>query len=125
VRETKFWTWQVAAAVVILVVLGLHMAIMHLDGTLAMIDPAWADPLAWGNVLARAKSALFTAGYVLLLAATLYHGLYGLRTMICELTPSPRARRWTAIAFWSGGAALFALGSYALIAMHVAAGTPA
>ena len=31
-RETKFWTWHMAAGVVILVLLGLHMMIMHTRG---------------------------------------------------------------------------------------------
>ena len=29
-RETKFWTWHMAAGVVILLLLGQHMVIMHL-----------------------------------------------------------------------------------------------
>ncbi len=31
-RETKFWTWHMAAGVVIALLLGQHMVIMHLGG---------------------------------------------------------------------------------------------
>ncbi len=30
-RDHKLWTWHVGAGIVILVLLGLHMAVMHLD----------------------------------------------------------------------------------------------
>ena len=30
-RDQRLWTWHVLAGLIILVFLGLHMAIMHLD----------------------------------------------------------------------------------------------
>jgi succinate dehydrogenase hydrophobic anchor subunit len=108
-----------ASAVVLLALLGLHMVIMHLDGTLALIDPAWGRPLAWDQVLARARSAFFTATYVLMLAAALFHGLYGLRTIVTELTENRRVRNITSVSVWTGGGLLFVLGAYATIAMHL------
>lgn len=117
-RETKLWLWHLAAALVVVALLGLHMFIMHLDRVLALAQLAPPQPLAWEHVLARAKNAFFTGSYVLLLGAALYHGLYGLHTMICELTPSPRIRRITALALWVGGATLFGVGTFALVAMH-------
>jgi len=35
-RDRTLWTWHIGAGVVILVLLGLHMAIMHLDQTLGI-----------------------------------------------------------------------------------------
>ena len=32
-RDRTLWTWHIFAGVVILVLLGLHMTIMHLNGT--------------------------------------------------------------------------------------------
>ncbi len=120
-RESRFWLLHMASAIVLLVFLGLHMGIMHLDGTLAMIREAWVEPLAWQSVLTRAKSTFFTVTYILLLAAALFHGLYGLRTVVLELGVSAAARRFTTVLLWSAGVGLFVLGTYALVAMHVLA----
>lgn len=121
-RESRYWGLHMTSAVVLFVLLGLHLVIMHLDGTLALIDPAWGKPLAWDAVLARARSAFFTASYVLMLAAALFHGFYGLRTTITELTGSAAVRRVTSIAVWTAGLALFGLGTYAIVVMHLRVG---
>ncbi len=121
-RESRYWGLHMTSAVVLLVLLGMHMMIMHLDGTLALFNPAWGKPLAWGAVLKRAGSAFFTASYVLMLAAALFHGFYGLRTMITELTGSAAVRRATSIAVWTAGLALFGLGAYAIVGMHLRVG---
>ena len=65
-RDQKLWTWHIAAGAVILVLLGLHMTIMHLDGSciLAGLNPAGGHPVDWENVVARGKSAFFTVTYV-------------------------------------------------------------
>jgi succinate dehydrogenase hydrophobic anchor subunit len=118
-RDARFWGLHMASAVVLLALLGLHMVIMHLDGTLALINPAWGQPLAWNHVLARARSAFFTATYVLMLTAALFHGLYGLCTMVTELTENRTVRKITSISVWTGGGLLFILGAYAIIAMHL------
>lgn len=122
-RESRYWGLHMTSAVVLFVLLGLHLVIMHLDGTLALIDPAWGKPLAWDSVLERARSAFFTASYVLMLAAALFHGFYGLRTMITELTGSAAVRRATSIAVWTAGIALFGLGACAIVVMHLRVGT--
>ena len=51
-RDQSYWTWHVAAGVVILVFAGLHMAIMHLDAVLGIFNPAGGHPIDWPNVLA-------------------------------------------------------------------------
>ncbi len=121
-RESRFWGLHMLSAVVILVFLGLHMVLMHLDGTLALLDPALGQPLAWERVLARARSNFFTVTYVMLLAAALFHGLYGLRTMIYELTENATTRKAVSAILMTGGFALFILGAYAVIVMHRTAG---
>jgi len=120
-RESKRFALHLVAAVVILVLLGVHMAIMHLDGLLERIAGASGDPLAWERVLERGRSLFFSLTYVLLLGAALYHGLYGLRTMILELEPPPRLRRAASVIIWIAGVALFGLGSYTVIATSVMA----
>jgi len=88
IRDRKLWTWHVAAGLMILVLLGLHMAIMHLDSLLGLFNPAGGQPIDWDNVLARSQSLFFTATYILLLGAALFHGLYGLRNILFELDPT-------------------------------------
>lgn len=126
-RESRRFALHLAAAVIILVLLGLHMAIMHLDGLLARIAGIAGDPLAWEQVLARGRSVFFTLSYVVLLGAALYHGLYGLHTMIAELEPPPRVRRAVGAALWIGGVVLFGVGTAATLisAAAAAAGTGA
>ncbi len=118
-RESRYWVLHMLSAMVILVFLGLHMALMHLSGVLALIDPALAKPVAWGHVLARARSDFFTVTYIFMLAAALFHGLYGLRTMLYELSENPALRKAVTVSFVAGGLGLFGLGAYALIAMHL------
>ena len=118
-RESRFWVLHMLSAMIILVFLGLHMALMHLSGILALVDPALAKPVVWDHVLARARSGFFTVTYVFRLAAALFHGLYGLRTMLYELTENPALRKAVTVTFVAGGFGLFGLGAFALIAMHL------
>jgi succinate dehydrogenase hydrophobic anchor subunit len=118
-RESRFWILHMMCALVILVFLGLHLALMHLSGVLALINPVLARPVAWDHVLARARSNFFTVTYVFMLAAALFHGLYGLRTMLFELTENPALRKAATLVFVAGGFGLFGLGTYALVAMHL------
>jgi len=115
-RETKYWTWHIAAGAVILILLALHMVIMHLDNILGLLNPSGGDAIAWANVLARSRMVFFVVVYVLLLGAALYHGLYGLRTILFELGPKPPLQKMINVVFWIGGIGLFALGTGAAIA---------
>jgi len=56
-RETRLWTWQLLTGLVIVVLLGLHMAVMHLNGIfqISALNPAGDDPLDWANVAHRAR----------------------------------------------------------------------
>jgi succinate dehydrogenase / fumarate reductase membrane anchor subunit len=86
---------------------------MHLDYVLGIYNPAGGHPIDWANVVARARSLFFTASYVLLLGAALFHGFYGLRNIVFELGPSSRVKtavNWLCVI---AGAGLFGLGSWA------------
>ena len=117
-RDQKLWTWHLAAGAIILVLLGLHMAIMHLDALLGIFSPAGGHPIDWGNVVARGQSLAFTLTYILLLGAALFHGLYGLRNIVFELDPAPplkRALGWVLILVGFG---LFIFGTWAAWVGH-------
>jgi succinate dehydrogenase hydrophobic anchor subunit len=112
-REQRLWTWHMAAGVVILVFLGLHMTVMHLESIIRIFNPAEGRlPVDWANVVERSKSAFFMVTYIVLLGAALYHGLFGLRQIVEELNPAAAVRKVVAAVLTVGGLVLFAFGSY-------------
>ncbi len=121
IRDSKLWTYHVLAGVVILVLLGLHMGIMHLDAILGLFNPAGGHPVDWANVVARGKSAFFMVTYVILLGAALFHGLYGLRNILLELQPARWLARTIGAVLLLGGLSLFVYGTWAAIASHALA----
>jgi succinate dehydrogenase hydrophobic anchor subunit len=120
-RDRTLWTWHVGAGVVILVLLGLHMVIMHLNQTLGFFGIADAEPVEWASVAERATTVFFTVTYVILLGAALYHGFYGFRNILLELNPGPGLRRTINIGLSVVGLALFAFGTWAALAAPGAA----
>jgi succinate dehydrogenase / fumarate reductase membrane anchor subunit len=117
-RDRTLWTWHIGAGLVILVLLGLHMAIMHLDQSLGI---SGVEPVEWESVAARATSAFFTVTYILLLGAALYHGFYGLRNILMELNPGAGVRRAINVGLSALGVGLFAFGTWAALAAPDAA----
>ena len=112
-RDQGLWTWHLVAGVVILLLLGLHMTIMHLDEIVRVFSPSPGEPIDWANVMARGKSVFFLMNYVLLLGAALFHGLYGLRNILFELNPASGLKKALNAVFLVGGLALFVFGSWA------------
>ena len=112
-RDQSLWTWHVGAGVIILVFLGLHMGIMHLDYTLGIFNPADGHPIDWANVVARGKSTFFMITYVVLLGAALFHGLYGLRNILFELNPSAGIKSFLSWILIFAGVSLFIAGTWA------------
>ena len=112
-RDQGLWTWHLVAGVVILVLLGLHMTIMHLDEIVRVFSPVPGEPIDWANVTARGKSLFFLVNYVLLLGAALFHGLYGLRNILFELNPATGVKKGLNALFLVAGLALFVFGSWA------------
>jgi succinate dehydrogenase / fumarate reductase membrane anchor subunit len=120
-RDRTLWTWHIGAGVVILVLLGLHMVIMHLNSTIGLVAGETTEPVDWASVAGRAQSLFFTVTYVLLLGAALYHGFYGLRNILLELDPGAGLRRAINVGLAAVGLALFAFGTWAALAAPGAA----
>jgi succinate dehydrogenase hydrophobic anchor subunit len=112
-RDQRLWTWHVGAGALVLVLLGLHMTVMHLDGIARVFNPEPGAPIAWANVAARARTVFFLLSYTLLLGAALFHGVYGLRNIILELNPGRRVTRAVEGALVAAGLFLFAVGAWA------------
>jgi succinate dehydrogenase / fumarate reductase membrane anchor subunit len=120
-RETKYWTWHMTAGVVILFLLGLHMLIMHIGGITHLFAPHAGEAISKENSLYRDGRLFFTVSYVLLLGVALYHGLYGLRTILFELTLKPTAEKTINFILVVLGLGLFGLGTWAAITAHAIA----
>ena len=114
-RETAYWTWFIIAAIVILVFAGLHMVVMHLS-VLGVFNPEGGAVTNWGNVAFRSQNQFLAFTYIILLGAALYHGLYGLRTIVFELGPKKSFQDTLTVLLWIVGLVLFAIGTYSAIA---------
>ena len=119
-REATLWTLHLLAGVVVLVFLGIHMGIMHLESVLQMVGLGYREVLSWTSVAARNKELFFAITYVILLGAALYHGLYGLRNILLELGLGPGASKAVNWVLALVGFALFVVGAVAAIGAYVA-----
>jgi succinate dehydrogenase hydrophobic anchor subunit len=117
-RESKLWFWHIVSALVILVLLSLHMGIMHLSTILNFLGIGSGDPLNSTEVFRRSQHLFFAATYIVLLGAALYHGLYGFRTILLELSPSKTLQKLIGRACAVVGFALFVYGSYVAILVY-------
>lgn len=115
---TKYWTWHMSAGVVLLFLLGLHMLIMHMVGTAHWFAPYGTEADSLQNSLFRDRELFFTVTYIPLLGVALYHGLYGLRTILFELTLTPATEKAITVVLLVMGLALFGLGTWAAVAAH-------
>ena len=122
-RETKFWTWHMAAGVVILFLLCFHMLIMHIGGITHLFAPFGGEAVSKTNSLFRDGRLFFTVSYILLLGVALYHGLYGLRTILFELTLNRVTEKVISAVLLVLGLSLFGLGTWAAITVHAIANT--
>jgi succinate dehydrogenase / fumarate reductase membrane anchor subunit len=118
---TKYWTWHMAAGVVLLLLLGLHMVIMHMGGSFHLFAPHGSDAVSIANSQWRDSKICFAVSYILLLGVGLYHGLYGLRTILLELTLPPAMEKAVTAILLVVGLGLFGLGSWAAWAAHTVA----
>ena len=122
-RETKFWTWHMAAGAVIALLLGQHMIIMHIGGITHLFAPSGGEAVSKANSLFRDGRLFFTVSYILLLGVALYHGLYGLRTILFELTLNRVTEKVISAVLLILGLGLFSLGTWAAITVHAIANT--
>ena len=121
-RETKLWTWFMAAGLVVLILLGLHMMVAHMGGLAGIgVARAGADSVAVENSQARDSGFFYPVVYVILLAAALFHGLYGLRVILFELGLKITAQKTISALLTLLGLGLFGLGTWAVFAAHAAA----
>ncbi len=112
-RDQRWWTWHITAGIAVLVLLGAHMAVMHLDAILGVFNVHGTEAIDWVNVAARGQRAMYAVTYTVLLAAALFHGFYGLRNIVFELNPGPRLKPVISGTLAVIGTGLFGIGTWA------------
>ena len=113
-RESTLWMLHLLAGAVMLIVLSIHFGVMHLSELFGIVR---SEVLTFSSVSARSQSAFHLSVYLVLLAAALYHGLYGLRSLIFEISLiGQTARKAISIFLLVCGWGFFFYGAYAIIA---------
>ena len=117
-RESKYWFWHILSAIIILVLLGVHMGTMHMGALLNSIGIGSGDPVKSAEVFHRSQQLIYMVTYILLLGAALFHGLYGLRSMLFELSLSKGMERAIGGVCTVAGVVLFIYGSYVAVKVY-------
>ena len=122
--DMKYWLINALCGVLVLFLLGIHMTTMHLSDLLALLAGTETEPLGWAQVMLRGESRLVTVTYVILLGTALFHGLYGLHTMLTEFWSGQRAAGLILVGCWSVGLVLFLVGTIATVLFHLLSQAP-
>lgn len=109
-RETRLWSLHLLAIPVILVLLGMHFALMHYAPIFYSMSVEEAR--SFEVMIERGRNIAQFVLYILLLAAGLYHGFYGLRGILRELPLTPALSRAVDIGVLITGLLVFGLGTY-------------
>jgi succinate dehydrogenase hydrophobic anchor subunit len=118
VRESRLWFWHILSAIVILILLGVHMGTMHLGAILSSVGIGSSDPVRSAEVFHRSRQLVYMVTYILLLGAALFHGLYGLRSMLFELSLSKTVEKAIGGMCAIAGVVLFVYGSYVAVKVY-------
>ncbi len=113
-RESRWWTLSLGAAALMVVLLTLHMGLMHLSGVMKVLGTDPGDVRSFVAVMERGRSAAQMVFYLLFLAAALYHGLYGLRGVLLEVT-GRRGQGLLSGLVLAAGLLAFAYGAYVTV----------
>jgi succinate dehydrogenase hydrophobic anchor subunit len=108
--ETRLWSLHLLVIPIIVVLLGLHFAVMHYAPVFYGVNVEEAR--SFEVMVERGRSVAQFVLYILLLAAGLYHGLYGLRGIIRELPLTPSLTKAVDIGILLFGLLIFGLGTY-------------
>ena len=109
-RETRLWSLHLLAIPIILVLLGMHFALMHYAPV--FYGMSVEEARSFEVMIERGRSVAQFVLYILLLAAGLYHGFYGLRGVIRELPLTPALAKAVDVGILLVGLLVFALGTY-------------
>lgn len=80
-RETLWWFLFMTAGLVLFVLLGVHLVGMHMS---AFFGISYEKTLSFAHVSARSSQLIFLVFYIVFLIFALYHGTYGIRSILLE-----------------------------------------
>jgi len=109
-RETRLWSLHLLVIPIIVVLLGLHFAVMHYAPVFYGVSVEEAR--SFEVMVERGRSVAQFVLYILLLAAGLYHGLYGLRGILRELPLTPSLSKAVDVGILLFGLLIFSFGTY-------------
>ena len=109
-RESKLWSLHILVIPIIAVLLGAHFADQHYAPV--FYGMSVEEARSFEVMVARNKDVAQFVVYILLLAAGLYHGLYGARGILRELPLTPTLVKVVDVGILLFGLAIFALGVY-------------
>ena len=114
-RESTLWFLHIVTALVLMIAIPIHL---HNFSTLLgpVGAPGYELALSWEFIRSRAKDIFYTVTYTALLGAATYHGMYGVRSIIYELTLTKTYERLVSIICLIAGAVLFVYGAYVAVA---------
>lgn len=101
------WIWQRITAALLLFFLGTHIFVLHYIPANLNID--------FAGVAIRFKSTLYFIVDSGLLAASLFHGLNGVRNIVFDYVVSDRKRNFVTLLLLVTGLGFFIWGAYALM----------
>jgi succinate dehydrogenase hydrophobic anchor subunit len=114
-RESTLWFLHIITALVLITAIPIHLH--NFSTLLASVGaPGYQLALSWELVRTRAKDIFYTLTYTMLLGAATFHGMYGIRSIVYELTLTKTLERLVSIICFFAGAGLFAFGAYVAIA---------
>lgn len=97
-RESRLWLLFLFSGPLLFLFLGIHLFFMHLDGILDFWGIKTGQVLEYTAVIQRAADLNWVLLYLFLLLLSLYHGLYGLRSVLLELSPKEKVINRTLLA---------------------------
>jgi len=109
-RESKLWSLHILVIPIIAVLLGAHFAVQHYAPV--FYGMSVEEARSYEVMIARNKDIAQFVVYILLLAAGLYHGLYGARGILRELPLTPTLVKVVDVGILLFGLVIFALGVY-------------
>lgn len=109
-KESKLWSLHLLCGALIIVLISIHFGVMHLDEIFG-----FSEVLKYENVYLRGKEVFYLIVYTLLLGASLYHGLYGFRNIVCELGLGRSIEKVISLLIFVAGIIAFVYGEIAIV----------
>ncbi|MCS7117052.1 MAG: hypothetical protein RMJ31_06405 [Nitrososphaerota archaeon] len=110
-RESTLWIVELIALIVMIITLPIHLV----NFSSLITGPGYAVAMSYEEVVARAKNLTYAISSILLLGVIIYHSMYRVRNIICELPLSKRFERLVSLSCILIGLVAFLYSTYMTI----------